>query len=62
MVPLDASTPKRLADAMLHSLHAGGKRIRPVMLLGVSETDTCSRDPVPAAVAIECFAHLQPDP
>ncbi len=55
MVPLDASTPKRLSDAMLHSLHAGGKRIRPVMLLGISDTGNGSRDPVPAAVAIECL-------
>ncbi len=29
--------PERLADAMLYSLNAGGKRLRPVLLLGTCE-------------------------
>ncbi len=56
MVPLDASTPPRLAAAMHHSLFAGGKRIRPIMLLGVYGMNPREgRDPLPAAVAIECL-------
>lgn len=55
MVPLDAETPQRLKDAMRHSIHAGGKRIRPVMLLGIHEMNPGNLDPLPAAVAVECL-------
>lgn len=54
-VPLDPTTPGRLRDAMQHSLHAGGKRIRPVLLLAVFEMEPTDRDPLPAAVAVECL-------
>lgn len=54
-VPLDGDTPSRLLDAMKHSLFAGGKRIRPVMLLSLFEMKPTALDPIPAAVAIECL-------
>jgi len=57
LVPLHPSTtPQRLKDAMNHSLQAGGKRIRPVLLLSTFEMNPVSgRDPMPAAVALECL-------
>lgn len=54
-VPMDPATPPRLRDAMLHSLHAGGKRIRPVLMLAVVDMHPVRYDPLPAAVAIECL-------
>lgn len=54
-VPLDPETPVRLDRAMKHSLFAGGKRIRPIILLSVFEMEPSGMDPIPAAVAIECL-------
>lgn len=54
-VPMDSSTPQRLSEAMLYSLQAGGKRIRPILLLAVFEMHANDRDPLPAAVAVECL-------
>jgi geranylgeranyl diphosphate synthase, type II len=54
-VPLDTSTPERLAAAMRHSLDAGGKRIRPVLLLASYGLRPGEVDPLPAAVAVECL-------
>ncbi len=55
MVPSANTRPSRIHEAMRYSLHAGGKRLRPVLVLSAAELfgrDTY--DPVPAAVAIEC--------
>lgn len=46
--------PARLHEAMRYSLDAGGKRLRPVLLLAASELKSSKENPVPAAVAIEC--------
>ncbi len=52
--------PARIYDASRYSLQAGGKRIRPVLLLAAhelcasSDTATTAADPLPAAVALEC--------
>jgi geranylgeranyl diphosphate synthase, type II len=54
-VPLDPETPARLDCAMKYSLFAGGKRIRPVILLSLFEMEPSEIDPIPAAVAIECL-------
>lgn len=57
-VPAAESRPTRLHSAMRYSLEAGGKRLRPVLVLATAEVvaspgaDAC--DPVPAAVALEC--------
>jgi geranylgeranyl pyrophosphate synthase len=47
--------PARLHAAMRYSMEAGGKRIRPVLLLAVHETFAGTLDPLPAAVALECL-------
>ncbi|MFZ9683361.1 MAG: polyprenyl synthetase family protein [Cephaloticoccus sp.] len=60
-VPAATTRPARLHTAMRYSLEAGGKRLRPVLVLAAAElvrqsgagAPTC--DPVPAAVAIECL-------
>lgn len=52
--PADAR-PGRLHAAMRYSMEAGGKRIRPILLLLASELFPSEADPLPAAVAIECL-------
>jgi len=54
--------PARIHEAMRYSLQAGGKRLRPVLVLAAAELFSKSRPPLPvprssalpAAVAIEC--------
>jgi geranylgeranyl diphosphate synthase type II len=63
-VPSAETPPARLHSAMRYSLQAGGKRIRPVLVLAAAElfraqkpgpgADRSDVDAVPAAVAIEC--------
>src|SRR5437762_897796 len=66
-VPPAHTRPARLHAAMRYTLEAGGKRLRPVLLLATAElfagrelTDEVStakseiQNPLPAAVAIEC--------
>jgi geranylgeranyl diphosphate synthase type II len=40
---------------MRYSMEAGGKRLRPVLVLAVSKLFPASTDPLPAAVAVECI-------
>jgi len=55
-VPDARTRPARLHAAMRYSLEAGGKRLRPVMLLAAAGLHgTTAADPVPAAVAVECL-------
>ena len=54
-LPPAATRPERLHTAMLYSMQAGGKRIRPVLLLNASELFSSETDPLPSAVAIECI-------
>lgn len=56
--PLPYAGPNRIHDAMRYSLQAGGKRLRPVLLLAAHEAlsqQNPTPDPLPAAVAIECL-------
>ncbi|HUR58675.1 MAG TPA: farnesyl diphosphate synthase [Opitutaceae bacterium] len=61
-VPRADTRPDRLHGAMRYSLEAGGKRLRPVLVLAAAELfaestaarGTAPADPIPAAVAIEC--------
>lgn len=55
-LPAAGTRPARLHEAMHYSLQAGGKRLRPVLVLAAAELcDPEGRhDPLPAAVAIEC--------
>jgi geranylgeranyl diphosphate synthase type II len=55
LVPRASERPAKLHAAMRYSLEAGGKRIRPILLLAVHEAFAGGNDPLPAAVALECI-------
>ena len=56
-VPSARTRPVRLHEAMRYSLQAGGKRLRPVLVLASAELwpPPPVADPLPAAVAVECL-------
>ena len=54
-LPPSQTRPERIHQAMQYSMTAGGKRIRPVLLLATSRIFQPRLDPLPAAVAIECL-------
>lgn len=47
--------PARLHEAIRYSLEAGGKRLRPVLVLAAHDLFPGPHDPMPAALAIECI-------
>ena len=47
--------PARLHEAIRHSSEAGGKRLRPVLLLAAHDLFPGMGDPMAAALAIECI-------
>ena len=53
--PSENVRPTGLHKAMRYSLCAGGKRIRPALLLAAAETFPSKLDPLPACVALECL-------
>ncbi len=54
-LPRADTRPARLHAAMRYSLEAGGKRLRPVLLLAAAESCGATGDAaLPAAVALEC--------
>jgi geranylgeranyl diphosphate synthase type II len=55
LLPEAGTRPERLHAAMRYSMEAGGKRIRPVLLIAASELFPAQADPLAAAVAIECL-------
>ena len=55
MLPAGDVRPARLHQAMRYSIEAGGKRIRPALLILASELYESEGDPLAAAVAIECL-------
>jgi len=55
LLPRSTTRPGRLHAAMRYSMEAGGKRIRPVLLIAASELFPSGGDPMAAAVAIECL-------
>jgi geranylgeranyl diphosphate synthase type II len=55
LVPRAGERPAKLHAAMRYSLEAGGKRIRPILLLAVHEAFGDRGNPLPAAVALECI-------
>jgi geranylgeranyl pyrophosphate synthase len=71
LVPPAATRPTRLHQAMRYSLQAGGKRLRPVLVLAAADAFGAGHDPLPAgtpdalaagkadalaaAVAVECL-------
>lgn len=54
-VPEEKTHPALLHRAMSYSLCAGGKRIRPVLLLAAFDVFPSENNPLPAAVAVECL-------
>jgi geranylgeranyl diphosphate synthase, type II len=56
-VPRADTRPARLHAAMRYSLEAGGKRLRPTLLMAAADLfrTPAMPDPLPAAVAIECL-------
>jgi geranylgeranyl diphosphate synthase type II len=54
-LPPATSAPPILHQAMRYSMEAGGKRLRPVLLLAIWEDLDGTLDPIPAAVAVECL-------
>jgi geranylgeranyl pyrophosphate synthase len=48
------SGPRRIHEAMRYSMQAGGKRLRPVLVLTAAELFGEKFDALPAAIAIEC--------
>ena len=54
-LPAEDVKPSRLHEAIRHSSEAGGKRLRPVLLIVAHELFQNGRDPMPAALAIECI-------
>ncbi|MDB6114700.1 MAG: Farnesyl diphosphate synthase [Lacunisphaera sp.] len=53
LVPAATTRPARLHAAMRYSLQAGGKRLRPVLVLAAADLFGAKQDAVPAAVALE---------
>lgn len=47
--------PTRIHEAIRHSAEAGGKRLRPVLTIAAHALHRSGRDPMPAALAIECI-------
>lgn len=56
LLPPPSEPSRRLHAAMRYSMQAGGKRLRPVMVLAASELFNApgGADPLAAAVAVEC--------
>jgi geranylgeranyl pyrophosphate synthase len=55
LLPAASEPSARLHEAMRYSMQAGGKRLRPVLVLAASALFGDRRaDPLPAAVAVEC--------
>ena len=55
-VPPATTRPARLHTAMRYSLEAGGKRLRPVLVLATAELFGVKDDSaLPAAIAVECL-------
>ncbi|MFP6901861.1 MAG: farnesyl diphosphate synthase [Opitutales bacterium] len=55
VLPSAKAPPDRLHKAMRHSVQAGGKRLRPILVLAAHELFPSSHDPLPAALAVECL-------
>lgn len=55
LTPAPSVRPVRIHEAMRYSLSAGGKRIRPALVLASSELFSSNTDALPAAVAVECL-------
>ena len=55
LLPGPEEAPARIHEAMHYCLSAGGKRLRPVLLMAAADLYPRRADPLAAAVAIECL-------
>jgi geranylgeranyl diphosphate synthase, type II len=55
LLPAADARPARIHEAMRYALEAGGKRIRPIMVLAAADLFPSPVDALPAAVAVECI-------
>ena len=55
LIPASSTRPESLHEAMRYSMQAGGKRLRPVLVLAGNSLFPSRADAIPAAVAIECI-------
>ncbi len=55
LLPPEDARPTIIHKAMRYSMEAGGKRIRPILLLAAHDMFPSEADPFPACVAIECL-------
>jgi len=55
LLPSPDTPPAAVHRAMTYCLSAGGKRLRPVLVLAAADLYPSRADPLPAAVAIECL-------
>ena len=55
LLPAASTRPVQIHQAMRYSLSAGGKRIRPALVLAASERFDSAQNALPAAVAVECL-------
>ena len=54
-LPAAREHPARLHEAIRYSMHAGGKRLRPILVLAAHELYPGEHDPMAAAMAMECI-------
>lgn len=54
-LPPEQTRPRRIHQAMLYSMKAGGKRLRPILVLAASELFGSAENAMPAAIAVECL-------
>lgn len=54
-LPPVAARPARIHEAMRYSMSAGGKRLRPLLVLAAADLAPAACDAAPAAVAVECL-------
>lgn len=54
-LPRSNVAPAQLHQAIRHSMEAGGKRLRPILVMAANDLYPGSVDPMPAAMAIECI-------
>ena len=54
-LPSMETRPCRLHEAIRYSVSAGGKRVRPILVLSANQLFPSTNNPMPAAIAIECI-------
>jgi len=55
LLPAEDARPAIIHEAMRYSMNAGGKRLRPSLVLAAADMAGATRDALPAAVAVECL-------